>query len=950
MAEKPLEGKTENPSLDSPEKPTTLEDIVSFFDRDSADVELPRDLSGIPEDNLASYLTTQLKSAFSDINIVREYLFSPKDPVTKAAENDGSPFRRFDLLIEVPSSGDRAVVGIGRFQDTTTLLRSLQQFKRTFDLYSNEQDVHPAGFHLIVSEIDGVARGVEIEELVAAWLEDNTSPIRVLMPQQSLPVIFQAYQPAEPAERMQSDAARIYMLSDDALQGRDGDLLGFGEYAAAFGGLINDETTVTPLTLAINAKWGVGKTSLAHMIEEHLVQGRTELGERPHVTYWFNAWLHDEATDLGQAFMTDIVRFTNSQRPLWKRLLRPLPTSLYSDRDHRRRRWWIGAGLVLIALVISVFAVEVVGIDVVKTLKIAIDNNADVTNSGIGSIIFIFALSLVLLRYLTSAFESVSDFLSKRPSPADTGTLGRIREQLEALVADAVSEDRKFVVFIDDLERCRPTRSIDVLEAVNQLLSFPSVVTIIIADMAALAANAEIKYDKLAKRYNPETGETSGEEKSDGDAYGRLFLQKFTQLQFDLPEPSESKIRRLVIELSEKATPSDDAGPKTNPERLTWWQRVTFDDMGTIFVALGKKLFAPWQPKTSAPRDFGTFLRSSHWALRPLAAALWILLLPYFWMVRLGQRASRAGPLRSQESTMASIGKGAIIFCIGLSAYHVVLFALQRSTGLFGWHLLTVEDIALFLISFNPNPDTLSTGLLTVSIEIARLVDFASQVVVFYLPAVAAGLAVFFIGVAQRVRQIAAQREQAQLFEHEFQTGAAHAQRERPTDSLLGEHAWQALYLRKRQQFLTKDSDLFTEARDYAFRHLLLVPRNAKRLLNRLRLNLFILDQLGAFSHPSQFGPSHLGKWVALHERWPELAVAITRDTAIMNRIEEAIPDVSASVDAEVQNNIFSVLETLKMQRRPADDAALIGLLTDAPHLAPVIRRLAMFEVENPTG
>lgn len=52
------------------------------------------------------------------------------------------------------------------------------------------------------------------------------------------------------------------LLSDRPRTGEDADYLGFTAYADALAELIDSPQTDTPLTIAISAEWGAGKTSL----------------------------------------------------------------------------------------------------------------------------------------------------------------------------------------------------------------------------------------------------------------------------------------------------------------------------------------------------------------------------------------------------------------------------------------------------------------------------------------------------------------------------------------------------------------------------------------------------------------------------------------------------------------------------------------------------------------
>ena len=85
------------------------------------------------------------------------------------------------------------------------------------------------------------------------------------------------------------------MLADSPLTADDSDQLDFAAYANALAEVLDNPATDTPLTIAISAPWGAGKTSLANMVASRLVDRPLERGDRSHIICWFNAWLHDDA-------------------------------------------------------------------------------------------------------------------------------------------------------------------------------------------------------------------------------------------------------------------------------------------------------------------------------------------------------------------------------------------------------------------------------------------------------------------------------------------------------------------------------------------------------------------------------------------------------------------------------------------------------------------------------
>jgi predicted KAP-like P-loop ATPase len=108
-------------------------------------------------------------------------------------------------------------------------------------------------------------------------------------------------------------------LSDKPLEDDADDRLDFVAYADALAELLDHPATDTPLTIAISAQWGAGKTSLAKMIEGRLKRWPLQRGDPPHITCWFNAWMHDDAPHLGAAFAAEVAKTAGRCRPMWRR-------------------------------------------------------------------------------------------------------------------------------------------------------------------------------------------------------------------------------------------------------------------------------------------------------------------------------------------------------------------------------------------------------------------------------------------------------------------------------------------------------------------------------------------------------------------------------------------------------------------------------------------------------
>lgn len=374
----------------------------------------------------------------------------------------------------------------------------------------------------------------------------------------------------EPAR--QSAHAALRLLADAPITHQSQDLLGFGAYASAIAGLIDNPQTATPLTLAINARWGAGKSSLGRMIRGRLEDKPAAGGKHPHRTHWFNAWMHDDASSLATAFVSDLVQTADAVRPLWSRMIRPLPMSLTpaSERPLRTLYYWgVLAIVFLLAMLVFLFWVdfdEAIYLYFVPgggSDSLEINGRLGAIASGASAMLtFLFALS----RPLVEVGRSVGDFLANPDAAASAGNMERVRKQLGALLEAATPRGGRFVIFVDDLDRVRPPEAVELLESVNQLLTHPNVVVVVVADLPAIAAQAELKYAGLAAKFASDSnlGRPDGVVQS----YGRQYLQKIVQLQFDLPGQNTLRMKQFVEQLSEKLADTPPPPPPHPLERL----------------------------------------------------------------------------------------------------------------------------------------------------------------------------------------------------------------------------------------------------------------------------------------------------------------------------------------------------------------------------------------------
>jgi hypothetical protein len=350
-------------------------------------------------------------------------------------------------------------------------------------------------------------------------------------------------QPAQPSGR--------WLYADKPLERGDGDPLGFSAYADALALLMDWKDTSTPLTIAINGPWGSGKTSLAKMAEARLPIGSD--WDAPHVVCWFNAWANDDAPHLGAAFAAAVASSANKQRRWWVRLAMPLPSVMLTPEQRWRRRLWLGV------LTVALAAAAIFWPKGGSLLIPMLHPGATVSSLGHGTAATRLAWPLlvvaviVLAQRLTPSIQGIARWIDNPASEAARGSMQDASRQLRRLINQALRGKRRFIIFVDNLERCQPPRAVEVCEVVSQLIGHPEVVTVLIGDMDTIALSAEIKYAALESLSlgTPGTPGPGSAPRITGrgpvGSYGREYLEKLIQIQLRLPPPLLSNLRKMLV-------------------------------------------------------------------------------------------------------------------------------------------------------------------------------------------------------------------------------------------------------------------------------------------------------------------------------------------------------------------------------------------------------------------
>jgi photosystem II stability/assembly factor-like uncharacterized protein len=397
-----------------------------------------------------------------------------------------------------------------------------------------------------------------------------------------------------PAERIERSIAEI-AVSDRPIGPGDPDPLGFERVARGLSRFLRNAATRPPLTIAVVGEWGTGKSSLMNLVKADL-EG---YGFRP---VWFNAWHHQKEEQLLAALLENIRR---QAVPSWFR-----PEGwIFRGRllGERLRRWFVPALAGIAAFGVATgwviargnggldglqAAVELPFTYVERLLPNLGDGEVPAPAEGAQPIFFGWLLSAVgvavtLLRGLRAfglkpaqLAAGLSEHARVRDIEAQTGFRYRFAREF-ADVTRALSP-RTLTVMIDDLDRCQPQNVLEVLEAINFLVSSGECYLLLGIDRERVERCvgygfrdvAEEILDRDAARDEEATGEEPAATEPPEEAgrrrraaFARQYLEKLINIEVSVPRAAEETGVELLRPVSSPSV------PPSRRRRLLGWAR-----------------------------------------------------------------------------------------------------------------------------------------------------------------------------------------------------------------------------------------------------------------------------------------------------------------------------------------------------------------------------------------
>jgi len=331
----------------------------------------------------------------------------------------------------------------------------------------------------------------------------------------------------------------------------------FNTYVSALARLLSSSTIRTPLVIGIHGKWGSGKTSLmrttralldAEKIPPELQDKfsfakEKSLKQTPHrkvKTVWFNAWKYSETDDMLAALIRQIMEEMARDNLL---------SSIKGQFTEFLEKDW--------AEIIS----KLLGFDFEVGVEAGVKASAT-----------------------WKMGDLISEFLRGSRVRQSIPFYDDFQEYFNLLIQKWVGYNKNdihksglLVIFIDDLDRCPPSRVANVLESILLFLDTPGCVFVIGADTEYISSAVS----KYYSNYHPEFN-------------GREFLEKVFQLGFELPPISQGDIALFLedllppqrydqdlIDLIVKTMPLNPRKLKRFINLVEFWQELIQDTLNT---------------------------------------------------------------------------------------------------------------------------------------------------------------------------------------------------------------------------------------------------------------------------------------------------------------------------------------------------------------------------------
>jgi hypothetical protein len=377
------------------------------------------------------------------------------------------------------------------------------------------------------------------------------------------------------------------------------DTLGYMIYAIGLAKFISHELTQAPLSISIQAPWGGGKTSMMRILRDLIEKNAPDINKnnylndlrisikylknnlknlpkkkeypvidppksyskvetdlpnesiKSHVTIWFNAWKYESSEQIWAGLADSIIQGVAARLEPWERvwfylrlnskrkdvnsILNWISQDIWNNVWKNIRPWiWSSVGGIL-ASSIAGFGGWIVQSEFFSYAALV----GGAISGGAG-----------LVKTFTEKIEienepvesSFGNFLKVPNYKEKLGFIHEVKKDLDMVFESIPSNYRNLIIFIDDLDRCSPSKIAEIMEGINLFLAgeFPGCIFVIGMDTEMVAAALEVSHELVIKKIPKYSSHMP---------IGWRFMDKFIQLPITMPPSLEKNMKKYVSSL-----------------------------------------------------------------------------------------------------------------------------------------------------------------------------------------------------------------------------------------------------------------------------------------------------------------------------------------------------------------------------------------------------------------
>lgn len=272
------------------------------------------------------------------------------------------------------------------------------------------------------------------------------------------------------------------------------------------------------------------------------------------LTVWFNAWKYENTSQVWAGLADAIIQQIAARLPIiererfWLRLnLKRMDADkvrlavhdrIFAHFWNRLRKWGVGLGAAALAGVGALAGGSITGEPwALWTGGIGLLGST-LLGATAGLVEFLRANAVVKDE---PAEVSLSSYLTMPDYRSELGFIHHVQADLQRVFTAVPDEFLPLVIFVDDLDRCSPTKVAQVVEAVNLFLAgeFPHCIFILGMDTEMVAAALQAAHEDMIAQLPGDAG----------TPVGWKFMDKFVQLPFLIPPAEDRDLIRYTKRL-----------------------------------------------------------------------------------------------------------------------------------------------------------------------------------------------------------------------------------------------------------------------------------------------------------------------------------------------------------------------------------------------------------------